>query len=59
MATLEMILQLAGPLFTSLVGLVTKAIAASSTNDQATLDALHAQAIAAADALKPAGAQGV
>lgn len=55
MATLEMILTLIGPLFGQLAGLVTQAIAASTTNDQATLDALHAQAIAAADALRPVG----
>ena len=37
----------------TVVGLAKSALAAFETNDQATLDALHAQAVAAADALKP------
>ncbi len=55
MATLVSILGLVGPLFSSLSGLITGAITASTTNDQATLDKLHAQALAAANALRPAG----
>ncbi len=50
------ILQIIQALVPGLLSLGTQAIAAFQTNDQATLDALHAQAIAAADALKPPGA---
>jgi len=59
LATLEAILAIAGPLLTSVTTLITNAITASQTNDQATLDALHAQALAAADALRPAGTAAV
>ena len=56
MGSLLSILTLVGPLLTQLSGIVSRAVAASATNDQATLDALHAQALAMADSLKPAGA---
>lgn len=56
MPTLLSILTVIGPLLTQLTGIVSRAIEASTTNDQTTLDALHAEAIAMADALKPAGA---
>jgi hypothetical protein len=49
------ILQIIQALVPGLISLGTNAITAFQTNDQATLDTLHAQAIAAADALKPAG----
>ena len=55
MANLLSILTVVGPLLTQLSGIVAQAIAASTTNDQATLDLLDAQARAMADALKPAG----
>ena len=55
LATLETILTLVGPLFGNLASLIGNAIKASTTNDQATLDTLHAQALAAANALRPAG----
>jgi len=55
MASLLTIAQLVGAVVPQLLGLVTQAIAADSTGDQTTLDALHAQAIAAANALKPVG----
>lgn len=56
MTSLLSILTVIGPLLTQISGIVTQAIAASATNDQATLDALHAEALAMADSLKPAGA---
>ena len=56
MATLLAILGVIGPLLQQLTTLGQSAIEAARTNDQATLDKLHAQALAAADALKPAGA---
>ena len=55
-ATIETILAIVGPLISQLAGYITKAITASTTGDQATLDALHTEALAMADALKPAGA---
>ena len=55
MANLLSILGIVGPLLSQLTGIVTQAIAASTTNDQATLDALHAEALALANSLKPAG----
>lgn len=55
METALAIAQLVETLAPSLIGLVTQAIQAAQTNDQATLDTLHAQAVAAANALKPAG----
>lgn len=48
------IAQLVATLVPQLLSLVTRAIQANATGDQATLDALHAQARAAADALAPA-----
>jgi hypothetical protein len=56
MGSLLSILTVVGPLMTQLTAIVTQAIAASATNDQATLDTLDAQARALADSLKPAGA---
>lgn len=56
MGNLLSILTVIGPLLSQLSGIVSRAIAASATNDQATLDALHAEALAMADSLKPAGA---
>lgn len=47
------IAQLIESLLPTLAGLVTQAILAARSNDQATLDALLKQAEAAADALKP------
>ncbi len=55
MASLLTILAAVAPLFSQLSGIVSQAVAASTTGDQATLDALHAQATAMADALRPAG----
>ena len=55
MASLLSILTVIGPLLTQLTGIVSQAIAASTTNDQAALDALHAEALAMADGLKPVG----
>lgn len=52
--TLTSIVQLVTTLVPQLLGLITKGVQAATTNDQATLDALHDQALAAADALKPA-----
>ena len=57
MTSLLSILTIIGPQAdAAFSGIVTQAIAASATNDQATLDALHAEALAMADSLKPAGA---
>ena len=57
MASILTIADLVGTLVPQLLSLVTQAIAADgSNNDQATLDALHTKALAAADALKPVGA---
>lgn len=56
MATLASILSVIGPLLSQLSSIITNAIVANATKDQATLDALHVQALAIADALKPAGA---
>lgn len=56
MATVLAIFQIIEALVPGLLSLGTQALAALQTNDQATLDALHDQARAAADALKPAGA---
>jgi type II secretory pathway component PulL len=55
MATVLAILNIIGPLLAQLSTIGANAIQAAQTNDQATLDALHAQAIAAANALAPAG----
>jgi hypothetical protein len=52
-ASLVSILQILAPLLTQLSSIVTQAIAANATNDQATLDALDKQARAMADALAP------
>ena len=50
-AAVSLILGLLGQLGTAL----TQAIAAWQTNDQGTLDKLEASALAAANALRPAG----
>ena len=49
------IVSLISTLVPQLFGLVEQAVQAATTNDQATLDALHAQALAAANAFAPAG----
>lgn len=54
MATALAIAQLIESLAPQLIALVSQAFQAAHTNDQAALDALLAQAEAAADALKPA-----
>lgn len=56
MGSLLSILTTIGPLLSQLSGILSRAVAASATNDQATLDSLHAEALALADSLKPAGA---
>ena len=56
MATVLSIANLISLLLPQAMSLITQAIQAAETNDQATLDKLHAQATAAAEALKPAGA---
>lgn len=53
--SLAAILGLLESVLTNVVGLIQQAIAASITKDPATLDALHAKALAAANALAPAG----
>jgi hypothetical protein len=53
MGSLIAILTALAPVLSQLSGLVTNAIAADATNDQATLDKLHTQALALAEALKP------
>jgi hypothetical protein len=55
MPNLLSILTVIGPLLAQLSGIVSQAVAAGATNDQATLDALHAEALSLADSLKPAG----
>lgn len=56
LTTLLGAIQLATSLLPTVVSLITEARAAFESNDQAALDAVHARAQAAADALKPAGA---
>lgn len=56
MGSVLAIAQLIEALLPQALSLITQAIQAAQTNDQATLDSLHAQATAAAAALKPAGA---
>jgi hypothetical protein len=56
MGSLLSILTVIGPLLSQLSGILGRAVAASATNDQATLDALHAEAAALADSLAPVGA---
>lgn len=53
MGTALEIAQLIETLVPGLLSLVTQAYQAATTNDQATLDKLLAQATSAADALKP------
>ena len=53
--SLVQILQLAVALFGQLSGLVTQAITASTTSDQALLDSIHAQLLAMANTLRPPG----
>lgn len=49
------ILALVTQLAPQLIGLLGQAKAASDANDQVALDAIHAQAMAMADALRPSG----
>jgi len=56
MLEVEAITQLVAATAPGLINLITLAVQAAKTNDQATLDSLLAQATAAADLLKPAGA---
>ena len=56
MSTVLAIINLVSTTLPGLISLISSAVAAAQTNDQATLDQLLAQAQAAADALKPAGA---
>ncbi|MDB5483458.1 MAG: hypothetical protein JWO83_4511 [Caulobacteraceae bacterium] len=56
MASLASILEIIGPLIARLTDITTQAMAANETKDQATLDKLHADAVALADSLRPAGA---
>ena len=56
MTALVAIFQLAAQVLPQWAILVTQAIEAHHASDQATLDALHARAVAAADALRPSGA---
>jgi len=55
MGSLVSILTVLGPLITQIGDIVSKAVLANATNDQATLDALHDQAHMMADFLKPPG----
>ena len=55
MGSIITILGALAPLLSQIADIWTKALAANATNDQATLDAHHIQAVAMADALKPAG----
>lgn len=56
LATLLNITSLVTTLLPQITGLLADAKAAVDANDPAALDAVHARAVAAADALKPAGA---
>ncbi len=56
LVTLLSITQLATSLLPVVSSLLTDGVEAFKSNDQAALDAIHARATAAADALKPAGA---
>lgn len=56
LATLLSITQMATSLLPVVSSLIADGMAAFQSNDQAALDAIHARATAAADALKPAGA---
>lgn len=49
------IAELVAQLAPGLINLVSQAYAAETAGDQATLDALRAQAVAAANAMRPAG----
>ncbi len=53
MTALLTIFQLAAQVLPQWAALVTQAIEAHQASDQATLDALHARAVAAAEALRP------
>jgi hypothetical protein len=55
METALAIAQMVEALAPTLANLVTQAIAAAQANDQATLDKLHAQALALEASVKPAG----
>jgi hypothetical protein len=55
MGSIITILTLLEPLLSQMTGIISKAVAANLTNDQATLDALHNEAIALANSLAPTG----
>ena len=55
MTALIAIFQLAAQVLPQWADLVSQAIAAHAAGDQVTLDSLHDRAVAAADAVKPAG----
>lgn len=56
MLQLAAIIELVTKTVPGLLALISRAMAAAKANDQATLDALHTQAVAAAEALKPSDA---
>jgi hypothetical protein len=55
MTTLISILRLAAEILPQWAVLVSQAIEAHEAQDQAALDAVHARALAASEALRPAG----
>ena len=55
--SLAAIIQLAMSIFTQLTGLVAQAVTANTTNDQATLDAIHTPLMGTANALRPLGTE--
>jgi len=54
MGSLISIIGALGPLLQQISGILTQAAAANGAGDQATLDALHARALALANSLEPA-----
>ncbi len=59
MASLLTIIAALAPVVSQLDAILTSAVQATTTNDQETLDALHAQALALANSLRPAGQEPV
>lgn len=55
MTALLAIIQLISQLVPQLMSLLSQAVEAHKTGDQARLDQIHDQAVAAANALKPSG----
>ena len=55
MGSLISIIGALGPLLQQISGILTQAAAANGAGDKATLDSLHAKAVALADSLEPAG----